>query len=72
MISSVLNVAYLLPIVARGFFLADEKGTEEPAFKEAPLFCVLPLCLSAAGCIALFFFASDLFDLLLPLGGELK
>ena len=72
MISSVLNVAYLLPIVARGFFLADEEETEEPAFKEAPLFCVLPLCLSAAGCIALFFFASDLFDLLLPLGGELK
>lgn len=75
MISSVLNVAYLMPIVARGFFRSDAEsgeGDTTPPMKEAPVFCVVPLCISALGCIALFFFAEDLYDLLLPVAGELK
>lgn len=72
MISSVLNVAYLMPIVARGFFRSGEAADSETEIKEAPVFCVVPLCISALGCIALFFFADDLYNLLLPLAGELK
>ncbi|MBT5811022.1 MAG: monovalent cation/H+ antiporter subunit D family protein [Rhodospirillaceae bacterium] len=71
MISSLLNIAYLLPIVARGFFSTpkDDSGNGTVAIKEAPMFCVVPLCLTAAGCIALFFFADPIYTFLSPLGG---
>ncbi len=77
MISSLLNVAYLLPIVARGFFVPS--GEPQPvaagaaaappraAIREAPWFCVVPLCLTALGCLALFFFADPLYRLLEPI-----
>ena len=38
-----------------------------PELNEAPILCVLPLCVTAIGCIALFFFAQDIYDLLLPI-----
>jgi multicomponent Na+:H+ antiporter subunit D len=66
MISSLLNIAYLIPPVVRGFFFAP-RGETKPGFKEAPLFCVVPLCFTAAGCIVLFFFADGVYDLLSPL-----
>jgi multicomponent Na+:H+ antiporter subunit D len=74
MISSLLNIAYLLPIVARGFFSppSDENGDGNGAIvqiKEAPLFCVVPLCLTAFGCIVLFFYADPLYQFLAPIGG---
>jgi multicomponent Na+:H+ antiporter subunit D len=74
MISSLLNIAYLLPIVARGFFSppSDEIGSGNVAatkIKEAPLLCVAPLCLTAFGCIVLFFYADSLYRLLVPIGG---
>ena len=72
MISSLLNVWYLLPIVARGFFKSSADGTATDRIKEAPVFCVVPLCVSALGCIALFFFVDDLYQLLVPIAGELK
>jgi multicomponent Na+:H+ antiporter subunit D len=65
MISSLLNVAYLLPVVARGFFA----GAPGSGIKEAPVFCVVPLCVTAFGCLLLFFFADELFQLLQPIGG---
>ena len=58
-LSALLNVAYLMPIVARGFFLPpkpDEHGEEAPTgIQEAPALCLVPLCLTALGCIAIFF-----------------
>jgi multicomponent Na+:H+ antiporter subunit D len=74
MISSLLNIGYLLPIVARGFFSppSDEIGSGNVAatkIKEAPLLCVAPLCLTAFGCIVLFFYADSLYRLLVPIGG---
>lgn len=76
MLSSLLNVAYLLPIVARGFFLPgpnyasqDEEtsGIRRSTIREAPLTCVIPLSITAIGCILLFFFADSLYDLLQPI-----
>ena len=72
MISSVLNVAYLMPIVARGFFLASRDEPHPEGIAEAPAFCVVPLCVSAVGCVLLFFFAGYLYDLLLPIAGEIR
>ena len=72
MLSSLLNVAYLMPIVVRGFFSAapgaslSSGSTWSPAggLQEAPLFCVIPLCLTALGCVVLFFMADEVYALL--------
>ncbi len=68
MVSSLLNIAYLLPIPIRGFFFAPE-GIPNPTIKEAPLFCLVPLCVTAVGCVVLFFYADGVYRLLAPLGG---
>jgi multicomponent Na+:H+ antiporter subunit D len=66
MASSLLNVAYLLPIVARGFFLPAPEGAPK-GYGEAPLLCWLPPAITAVGCIALFFYAGAIQDFLMPI-----
>jgi len=81
-VSSLLNVAYLLPVVARAFFVAapetePSEVTTHPgpgltansgsSINEAPGFCLVALCLTAVGCLALFFFADTLYQLLTPI-----
>jgi len=68
--SSLLNIAYLMPLVARAFFLPGRTANGEAAeqgFREAPLLCLIPLCFTAAGCILLFFYAEGLYELLEPI-----
>ena len=67
MISSLLNVAYLLPIVGRAFFLpapksehAEGHGPSGNGIAEAPMACVVPLCITAGFCVILFFFPNQL------------
>jgi multicomponent Na+:H+ antiporter subunit D len=68
MISSLLNIAYLLPVVARGYFTRpDGEGGEATAIREAPVFCLVPLCITAIGCVLLFFYADSLYALLRPI-----
>ncbi len=70
MVSSLLNVAYLLPVVGRGFFSRPEgEGDVKPVVNEAPIFCLVPLCLTAFGCFVMFFYADQLYQLLRPIGG---
>ena len=72
MISSLLNVAYLLPIAVRGFFsaapdnpsLGPGPGEGGEGIKEAPLPCVVALTVSAAGCIVLFIYPDPFYDLM--------
>ncbi|MBQ17294.1 MAG: cation:proton antiporter [Planctomycetaceae bacterium] len=65
MISSLLNVAYLMPIPLRAFFREPpETDDESPGTGEAPLACVIPLCLTAAGCVVLFFCADPIYQFL--------
>jgi multicomponent Na+:H+ antiporter subunit D len=64
LVSSLLNVAYLLPIAARGFFVPS---AAETGIREAPLACVVPLCLTALGCVLLLFSADALYTLLAPI-----
>lgn len=65
MASSLLNVAYLLPLVARGFFLKGEG--QEAGIAESPTLVWLPPALTALGCIVLFFYAGTLQDFLAPI-----
>jgi len=69
MVSSLLNIAYLLPVVVRGFFFAPPDGPERPRMQEAPLLCVIPLCVTATGCLVLFFYAEQIYRMLLPIAG---
>ncbi len=82
MASSLLNVAYLLPIPIRAFLRPaldeqaelDMDGQEVHGFSwrridEAPFCCVAPPVITALGCIILFFYADTLMSLvnLIPL-----
>ena len=69
LVSSLLNVAYLMPVVVRGFFSAPAGDSETATIKEAPAFCLLPLCFTALACLVLFFFADAIRELLTPLVG---
>ena len=74
MISSLLNIGYLMPVTARAFFRPpreahESKGTHSEAdgIREAPVLCVVPLCVTAVGCVMLFFGAGWIHELLQPL-----
>jgi multicomponent Na+:H+ antiporter subunit D len=54
--SSLLNAAYFFPIVYRGFFAPPKEGTPVAGIKEAPLFCLVPLTVTALCSLALFFY----------------
>ena len=74
MLSSLLNVAYLLPIPARAFFAAPSAmpshslgaaAAPDTRIEEAPLLCLVPICVTAIGCIVLFFAIGGLYEFLL-------
>lgn len=71
MISSLLNIAYLVPIPIRAFMAPPADGNSEtqlqPGIREAPLMCVVPLCITAIGSVALFFVAEWIYEILLPI-----
>ena len=66
MVSTLLNIAYLLPIPIRAFFA--KSATPNVEIKEAPLPCLIAITITAALCIVLFFFPEPLHTLtgLLP------
>jgi multicomponent Na+:H+ antiporter subunit D len=73
MVSSLLSIGYLMPVVGNAFFRAppveegDEDGHGQPLDGhrfEAPLLCVLPPVVTGIGCIALFFYAEEIYQLL--------
>lgn len=64
MISTLLNIAYLIPPVLRAFLLPPPPAEAQTGIREAPWLCVLPLGLTALGCLASFFFADALAGLL--------
>jgi multicomponent Na+:H+ antiporter subunit D len=75
LVSSLLGIAYLMPIPIRAFFMpergapaeADDpsgeaRTTRRPQISEAPWACVVPLCLTALACFILFFFEDQLVE----------
>ncbi len=61
--SSLLNAAYFLPIVYNAFFCTKEASMFDDKVREAPLWCVIPLVITAAVSVGLFFYP-DLFKTL--------
>jgi len=61
--SSLLNAAYFMPVVYKAFFCIPEEAMFESKIKEAPLFCVLPLAITAFVTIGLFFFPQPFLEL---------
>jgi multicomponent Na+:H+ antiporter subunit D len=70
MLSTLLNFAYLVPPVVRAFLMPARDGEESAGVREAPLLCVLPLSLTALGCLAMFFLAEPLSQRLLANFGQ--
>ncbi|MEQ1438094.1 proton-conducting transporter membrane subunit [Fontimonas sp. SYSU GA230001] len=73
LVSSLLGIAYLMPIPVRAFFLpqrgapaavddpsGESRTSRRRSIHEAPWACVLPLCLTALACFFLFFFEDRL------------
>ncbi len=76
MISSLLNIAYLVPIPIRAFMKPQSGSSDDDQptgrgwfseMREAPLLCVVPLCITAIGSVALFFAADWIYEILLPI-----
>ena len=65
MLSSLLNIAYLLPIPLRGFLSAPVSGHE--GHREAPLACLLAIGVTSLMCLLLFFRPQPLYELIAPL-----
>jgi len=58
-VSTLLNIAYLMPVVARGFLLPAPGPARGGGLAEAPIACVGPLVFTATGCIVLFFLSHN-------------
>ncbi len=83
MLSSLLNIAYLIPIPIQAFMAPLENKSDpshegEPSavdpslagaagIQEAPMMCVVPLCVTAILSVLLFFFADWIYQVLLPI-----
>ncbi len=63
LVSTLLNIVYLLPPVLRAFLRPLPQG-EPSGFKEAPWLCVIPLSVTALGTIVLFFLAQSGYQLM--------
>lgn len=61
--SSLLNAAYFMPVVYKAFFCAPQEAMFENRVQEAPLFCVVPLVITALISVILFFYPQPFFRL---------
>jgi len=67
-LSTLLNCAYLLPIAIRAFFKKPGPDMDNwtPGIKEAPMACVIPLCLTALATLIMFFCIQPIYEFLAP------
>ena len=68
MVSTLLNIAYLIPPVIRSFFMLPTVTSEAPTrIKEAPVTCLAAICVTATGSVILFFSVDSLYAMLSPI-----
>ncbi len=63
MISSLLNIAYLLPIPIRAFFSKPANGEHYTEIKEAPRTILLAMIITSTACVILFFYPDPFYKL---------
>ena len=63
MFSSLLNIAYLLPIPVRAFFSKPASGKHYTEIKEAPKTILLAMIITSATCVILFFYPDPFYQL---------
>ena len=63
LISSLLNIAYLLPIPFHAFFSGDKMSATSAGIKEAPLPSLIALSITTVGCVVLFVYPQPLYEL---------
>lgn len=68
MLSSLLNIAYLLPIPLRGFFSGQDGPGQSIAIREAPAMALLAIVVTALACVLLFLFPQPLYELAATIG----
>jgi multicomponent Na+:H+ antiporter subunit D len=61
--SSLLNAAYFMPVVYKAFFCRPEDAMFENTVQEAPLFCVVPLVITAVISVILLFYPQPFLEL---------
>ena len=71
LMSSLLNVLYLLPIPIYAFFASATNDHHAEGLHEAPLACVLPLLFTAIGCLVLYIYPDPILNLLRLIGGAM-
>ena len=64
MLSSLLNIAYLLPIPVLGF-MGGKGNPGDTRIREAPWPCLVALVLTASGCLFLFLYPDPFFQLMM-------
>ena len=66
MLSSLLSIAYLLPVPVRGFFGKPSAVDEGQAgVHEAPIPCLIAIAVTMLGCVVLFLYPEPLYELAL-------
>ncbi len=68
LLSTLLNAAYLLPIVHRAFFREAAHDDHHGEHGEAPLFMVIAICLTAAGTLVASLYSGALLELAQRIG----
>ena len=63
MLSSLLNIAYLMPIPIRAFFGKPAGGIAHTHIKEAPKTILLAMIITSVMCIVLFFYSNHFYQL---------
>lgn len=63
MISSLLNIAYLLPVAVRAFFSKPADGKDYTEIKEAPVSMLIAIGITMLMCVVLFFYPDPFYDL---------
>ena len=62
-LSSLLNIAYLLPIPIRAFLFKESTTSSALGIKEAPFACLIAIGITTIGIVALFMYPAPLYDL---------
>ena len=64
LVSSLLNVSYLLSISVSAFFFRPDEESAAVVVEEAPLPCLLAIGITSIGCLGLFFFPQPIYRLM--------